>query len=490
MKYFTFLSFLVVITLLCTTDSAGQTCSGSLGDPVINITFGAGAAEANPLPAGVTSYTFTGITCPLDGFYTMTSQTSKCFDASWNDVAQDHTPGDVAGNMMLINASYDPGDFYVQRVSGLCGGTTYEFAAWVLNVLKMIPGSIRPNLTFNIENTSGDVLGTYNTGDIPETSSSGWKQYGFFFTTEPGVEEVVIRIRNNAPGGNGNDLALDDITFRACGPTITTSSAISSANDNKLCPGESASIQLDASISTGYLSPSFQWQQNNMNGEGWVDIEGATSSSYNLDIPFINTEGYQFRLAIAEGSNINSPNCRVVSDSLKIAVNVPPTADAGDDLVVMEGQPVTLNGAATGENISYYWSPGYYLDNPDILNPVSTPTEDITYTLYVVSEDGCNSTAMDEVNVRVLKKLVIPNTFTPNADAVNDLWSIAALDTYPDARIRVFNRYGQVVFQSVGYTQPWDGNFSGEPLPTGPYYYVIDLQTGQEPLKGSVAIIR
>ena len=490
MKYVTALTFLSVITFLVPRDSIAQTCNGSLGDPVVSITFGAGIAAASPLPVNVTSYQYTSTACPSDGLYTMTSQTSACFGDTWHSVAQDHTPGDVSGNMMLINASYDPGDFFVQRVSGLCGGTTYEFAAWILNVLKARSASIRPNITFNIESTSGTVLGTYNTGDIPESSSTDWKKYGLFFTTQAGTEEVIIRITNNAPGGIGNDLALDDITFRACGPSITVESQPASPNNNLLCEGESGTVQLNGSISTGYNAPSYQWQINGMDGEGWQDIEGATQPSHTLEIAVLQREGYQVRLAIAEGANINSANCRVVSDSLRVEVTMKPAADAGTDLVVMEGQSVTLSGTAEGDNVTYFWSPGYYLDNPEILNPVSSPTEDVTYTLYVVSSEGCNLTAMDEVNVRVLKKLGVPNTFTPNADMVNDLWNIAALETYPDARIQVFNRYGQVVFQSVGYTQPWDGRYKGDPLPTGPYYYVIDLQTGQEPVKGSVAIIR
>ncbi|NEU07586.1 gliding motility-associated C-terminal domain-containing protein [Flavihumibacter sp. R14] len=490
MRFLTLFFLALLPILFSSPEGKAQTCNGSLGDPVVNITFGAGAAAALPLPPGVTSYRYTSISCPDDGLYTMTSQMSPCFNNTWHNVPEDHTPNDISGNMMLINASYDPSDFYIQRVGGLCGGTTYEFAAWVVNVLRGNGNTIKPNLTFNIESTSGTILGTYNTGDIPETPSATWKQHGFFFTTLPGVEEVVIRLTNNAPGGIGNDLALDDITFRACGPTITAESQPFSGNNNLLCEGEIGTVQLDADISAGYISPSFQWQMNSLDGTGWKDIVGATQASYTLEIPIVNREGYRFRLAVAEGININSPNCRVVSDSLFTEVKAKPTADAGEDRVVMEGQSITLNGKVTGDNLTYFWSPGYYLDNPDILNPVSSPTEDVTYTLNVMSDDGCSSTAVDEVSIRVLKKLVVPNAFTPNADMVNDFWSIAALETYPDARIRVFNRYGQIVFQSVGYTQQWDGSFKGEPLPTGVYYYVIDLKTDSQPVKGSVTIIR
>jgi gliding motility-associated-like protein len=73
---------------------------------------------------------------------------------------------------------------------------------------------------------------------------------------------------------------------------------------------------------------------------------------------------------------------------------------------------------------------------------------------------------------------------------VNDRWKITSLDTYPEAIINVYNRYGQRVYKSLGYSQDWDGSFEGKPLPVGVYYYIIDLQTSKPFLKGSVTIIR
>ncbi len=83
----------------------------------------------------------------------------------------------------------------------------------------------------------------------------------------------------------------------------------------------------------------------------------------------------------------------------------------------------------------------------------------------------------------------IVNTFTPNGDGVNDYWVIKGLDTYPDATVSIFNRYGQSVFQSTGYAKPFDGNRNGKPLPVGVYYYIINLKRG-DVLSGNVTILR
>lgn len=456
----------------------------------MNITFGAGQASATPLLSSITSYRYSSNPCPDDGFYSIGSQNLGCFGDTWHSLNQDHTPSDVNGNMMIINASFTAGDFYKQKVSGLCAGTTYEFAAWVLNILRTgscESGGIDPNITFTIETVGGVILKTFNTGDIAESGTPQWKQYGFYFTSA--ADEVVIRMTNNSKGGCGNDLALDDITFRACGPELIAEGEPASLGD-QFCEGESASIVLNCEAPAEYINPSYQWQINNNDDEDWQDIIGATSLSYTVNIPTINAEGYQFRLAAAEGSNINSLNCRVVSNVIPVEANKNPTADAGLNVTIDEGHAVELNGKAEGKDLRYTWTPSTYLDNPNILNPTVSPTEDITYTLTVMSDDGCNKIAQDAVSIRVLKKLVVPNAFTPNGDLVNDNWRIAALNTYPEASITIFNRYGQTVYKSMGYDREWDGTFDGKSLPVGVYYYIIDLKTERPVMKGSVSIIR
>ena len=145
-------------------EAAAQVCNGSLGDPIVNINFGHGINPGNPLHAATTSYSFTSTTCPNDGSYTIVSSTANCFSNSWHTIAEDHTPNDVNGYMMLVNASNNPGDFFVDTVKGLCANTKYELGAWIVNVILPTScnnNSNRPNLIFNIETTTGAILGQY-----------------------------------------------------------------------------------------------------------------------------------------------------------------------------------------------------------------------------------------------------------------------------------------------------------------------------------------
>ena len=137
---------------------------------------------------------------------------------------------------------------------------------------------------------------------------------------------------------------------------------------------------------------------------------------------------------------------------------------------------------------SILWSPATGLDNLSSVTPIANPTDDITYTMTVTSQNCGISTS--SVFVRVYKKVTVPNTFSPNSDGINDLWNIDALTTYPESSIMVFNRYGKKVYQSTGYTKAWDGTYNGSALPEGTYYYVIDLKNNTPKLSGWVFIVR
>ena len=162
--------------------------------------------------------------------------------------------------------------------------------------------------------------------------------------------------------------------------------------------------------------------------------------------------------------------------------------NAGPDRTVLEDATITLEPTVSGNALQYLWTPNQYLNNNTILNPVVSGVQDITYVLTVTGTGGCIFS--DQVFVKVLKFPNIPNTFTPNNDGINDTWIIQNLSDYPNVRLQVFNRYGQVVFESKGYTKPWDGTMNGKSMPFGTYYYVIEPGNGRKPVTGYVTIIK
>jgi gliding motility-associated-like protein len=379
---------LLLIPIILTLQQAvAQICTGSLGDPVVNITFGNGNNPGPSLNAQLPNLGYVSHDCPDDGYYTITNQTQSCFSNSWHTVLSDHTPNDANGYMMLINASLTSGDFYVDTVKGLCSGTTYEFAAWVMNVLLATSCSnsgISPNLTFKIESETGAVLGTYNTGIIPQSGVSTWNQYGLFFKMPVAASNVVLRITNNAPGGCGNDLALDDITFRPCGPLVNAN--ISGNGSNKVvCEGDPTIFQMDAVVSSGYSSPVYQWQLSTDDGLSWKDIAGATSTSYKR-LP-TGPGNFQYRLTVSEAGNLGIANCRVASNPVIIIVNAKPTTSAGNNGPKCAGGIIKLN--ATGGTLYNWTGPnGFTASGASVTASNASVTS--WYYVMVTNSAGCS----------------------------------------------------------------------------------------------------
>jgi gliding motility-associated-like protein len=333
-----------------------QTCTGGLGDPIVDITFGAGPDFGPPLAPGITNLQYIANQCPEDGYYTIASTTENCFGGTWLNIIADHT-GNPFGYFMLINASYQPSDFYVQTVTGLCGATTYQFAAWVIN-LAAFTGQILPNITFNIEKTDGTILASVNSGNVPVTNSSDWNQYGVFFTTPAGVSSVVLRMTNNAPGGIGNDLALDDITFRPAGPAVNMTTNGQTIDTTTVCAGNTSPFQFSATVGSCYSSTVYQWEESTDNEATWTDIPGAVSLTYST-IP--STAGaYAYRLTAAQAGNIGISSCSVASTPttiLVLPIPSPAVSITASSTGICAGSPDTFTAMPTdgGNTPSFQW---------------------------------------------------------------------------------------------------------------------------------------
>jgi gliding motility-associated-like protein len=180
--------------------------------------------------------------------------------------------------------------------------------------------------------------------------------------------------------------------------------------------------------------------------------------------------------------------------TIPVTVYPTPKADAGGDLHLLQGGTITINATATGiQPLKYKWtmmngSPAVGLNHDDILTPIASPIDDVTYMFTVTSADGC--TASSKMSIVVLKAPVVPNTFTPNHDGVNDTWEIKYLDSYPNCTIDIYNRYGEKLYSSIGYPTAWDGTYKGADLSVGTYYYIINPKNGRKVITGSITIIR
>lgn len=185
---------------------------------------------------------------------------------------------------------------------------------------------------------------------------------------------------------------------------------------------------------------------------------------------------------------LDATPCDNPTDTVKINFVPPPSVNAGGTRYVLKNRTITLTPTVSDNNVSYLWTPNIDINDNTLKNPLITGDVDRTYTLQITDSRGCVST--DSTFIKVSPLIVIPNTFTPNGDGINDFWNIEGLIAYTDATVDVFTRYGQRVYHSVGYNTPWDGVYNGKALPVGVYYYVINTKLFNQVLSGSITIIR
>jgi gliding motility-associated-like protein len=165
-------------------------------------------------------------------------------------------------------------------------------------------------------------------------------------------------------------------------------------------------------------------------------------------------------------------------------------ADIDTALYLLEGETHAM--AATPGFESYLWQPAAGLSDPEAEAVVVSPAENTYYTVFGTTSDGCIES--DMVHVVIARKIQVYSGFSPNDDGINDTWVIAHAVEYGDRiRVKVFNRWGEPVFETKGYggSNQWDGTRNGKPMPVGAYYYIIEVDDGKsKPYTGTVTILR
>lgn len=179
------------------------------------------------------------------------------------------------------------------------------------------------------------------------------------------------------------------------------------------------------------------------------------------------------------------------TDTAEVLVNFfPVLTDAGPDSIILEGTSINLYASGA---ISYFWLPtDFPVSEPSIANPVVQPLESTQYKVILTDENGCTRT--DSVFVEVLSKDIdLPriSLITPNGDGKNDVLFFPKAEKYGNNVLRVFNRWGDIVYQKLNYQhdeERFDGTYQGKALPDGNYYYVLAFR--QKMIRQTLTILR
>lgn len=169
-----------------------------------------------------------------------------------------------------------------------------------------------------------------------------------------------------------------------------------------------------------------------------------------------------------------------------VSAFMPPPANAGNDTIIDEGNTITLNGSG---GLLYWWQPDYNIKYINTPNADVWPVISTTYTLLVQDVHKCYGSDTVRVDVVAGDKLFFYSAFTPNGDGDNDVFYIGNLGKYPDNNLKVYNRYGKLIFSATNYDNSWNGTYLGNEIPTGTYFYILDDGKSKK-YNGTVTILR
>lgn len=254
---------------------------------------------------------------------------------------------------------------------------------------------------------------------------------------------------------------------------VTPYPEVNVSGDRTICFGEQTTLQ--ASI----IASSFQWRPNNamLNAQTLTPtVAPSRTTAYILEV----------------SDTLGCP--KLVTDTVLITVRPPVSAFAGRDTAVVRNQPLQLQASG---GTAYRWSPTLGLNNSLIADPIATlntSQDSIRYIVTVTDEAGC--TATDDIWVRIFQTepdLFVPTAFTPNRDGRNDVLRAIPVGISRFDHFRIYNRVGQLIFQTTDPSRGWDGTIGGQPQPAGTYVFTAQGEDYRgRPIfrKGTTVLIR
>lgn len=278
-------------------------------------------------------------------------------------------------------------------------------------------------------------------------------------------------------------------------PTANTTYTVLVTGNNGCSAKDSLSITVNSfpvfSVSPGYSTC--------VNGTAPLSASGGTSYLWS-PAQYLSNATIENPIATVASNTIftvliNDSICKVsASLSTTVTTNVLPpviTATKSSDIDCVFS---TVQLKATGADV-FSWSPATNLSNSGIANPIAKPAATQQYTVVGKnSANGCQSKDTITVFVKAPAdpKAYIPNTFTPNGDGTNDCFRVRDFGTIKILDVMVFNRFGNLVFQTKDINHCWDGRYKGQPAEVGNYVYYIKVlnNCGEEINKGNLLLIR
>ena len=354
----------------------------------------------------------------------------------------------------------------------------------VTYTITVNPGAIVTALS-NIQVCPGDLVGASNFTSLPAGGTFAWTN------SDPSI--------GLAASGTGNTPAFNAINNGST-PIVATVSVTATANG---CPGPPSTYTITvAPITTGSTNVAICQGDSMLIGGTYYSTAGnyndtLTNSfgcdsilTYNLTVNPIITINEQ--LTICDGDSVlingnyysvagtypftftSAAGCdsnviyQLIVDPLPV-INIiidDNTLDLGEstNIVAYTGQP----------NTSYSWSPSDGLSCIFCSSPIATPSQSGWYYVTATNSNGCTSIDSVYIEVYPTSNIYVPNIFSPNEDGQNDIYKVRGkgVDLF---YLAIYNRWGQMVFESEDINRGWDGTKDGKLMNQGVFVYKLNI---------------
>jgi len=404
------------------TNAIGGDFNGSFGTPAVSAPLARNRGTSSNVP-GYIYNTFSTTGGPNDYYYGIANNTSATYTTvnTWPktdahrvftvwDIIGDHTgatntakgnvPCDTTqpvsasnpcGYMLVINSAYKTDTAFQYSVTNLCPNTYYEISAWVRNIcskcscdsngvgatsgtagyIPFAPGDssgVQPNLAFDINGqdyyTTGNIVHTGSSANMQTGSDStnAWVKRGFTYLTGGSQTSLTLTIRNNAPGGGGNDWAIDDISLATCLPNMQYSPSLSPI----ICDSTMITIyDTIRSYFNNYVY--YKWQRSTNGGSTWTDVTATmgpatpvwNGTAYQYVTGYIiptsatnvSNNGDKYRVIVATTSaNLSNANCQFTDGVSIITVHII------DCLIPLKVSMISFNGKIIDHYSKLSWT--------------------------------------------------------------------------------------------------------------------------------------
>ncbi|MBS1613534.1 MAG: gliding motility-associated C-terminal domain-containing protein, partial [Bacteroidetes bacterium] len=307
-------------------------------------------------------------------------------------------------------------------------------------------------------------------GQVDVTVNGGVAPFSYSWDNNATTQDI-----NNLPTGNyfvvvtdANGCVATKVNNVPQSPAIDLTGIANNASCSQV---DNGSIELN--IAGGVPSFTIAWS----NGETTERISGLAPGTYSV--------------TVTDLSHCSAQTNFTLTTDYELSVSVGNNADA-----LITGQATNLTAVANVDhNNVYTWESVEDMTCTVCATTTIKPKATAAYTVTVLDANGCSATDMVTVEVKDIQEIFIPNAFTPNNDANNDVFKVYGdMSTIALLDLKIFNRWGEKVYETNDIDFAWDGTYKGEYVDRGVYTYTLKIVyvngVSNDLYKGSITVLR